>query len=171
MEGPRREREARRPEEAKPEEAAPAAQGHQQEEVVGQAAPARTAMPGSTPVLREVRARPTAAEMATTPACKSCATCCWWATASPAPSASSTRSTFENLGSINVIPDRDEVMAAINADLIRSIAYPIVKNAQLLHHFEPGDGDRFVDDVFVSPDGHDALRLALEPRRRRRVRI
>jgi WD40 repeat protein len=61
--------------------------------------------------------------------------------------------TFANLGSINVIPDRDEVMAAINADLIRFLAYPIVKNAQLLHHFEPGNGDRFVDDLFVSPEG------------------
>ena len=61
--------------------------------------------------------------------------------------------TFANLGSINVMPDRDEVMAAINADLIRFIAYPIVKNAQLLHHFEPANGDRFVDDLFVSPDG------------------
>jgi YVTN family beta-propeller protein len=62
-------------------------------------------------------------------------------------------STFENLGSINVMPDRDEVLAAINADLVRFIAYPIVKNAQLLHHFEPAAGDRFVDDLFVSPDG------------------
>jgi YVTN family beta-propeller protein len=62
-------------------------------------------------------------------------------------------STFENLGSINVVPDRDEVTAAINADLVRFIAYPIVKNAQLLHHFEPAGGDRFVDDLFVSPDG------------------
>ncbi|HMI85440.1 MAG TPA: hypothetical protein VK550_15195, partial [Polyangiaceae bacterium] len=61
--------------------------------------------------------------------------------------------TFENLGSLNVIPDRDEVTAAINADLVRFIAYPIVKNAQLLHHFEPAAGDRFVDDLFVSPDG------------------
>jgi DNA-binding beta-propeller fold protein YncE len=61
--------------------------------------------------------------------------------------------TFENLGSINVVPDRDEVMAAITADLVRFVAYPIVKNAQLLHHFEPGGGDRFVDDLFVSPDG------------------
>jgi hypothetical protein len=61
--------------------------------------------------------------------------------------------TFENLGSVNVLPDRDEVTAAINADLVRFIAYPIVKNAQLLHHFEPAAGDRFVDDLFVSPDG------------------
>jgi len=61
--------------------------------------------------------------------------------------------TFENLGSVNVVPDRDEVMTAINADLVRFIAYPIVKNAQLLHHFEPAAGDRFVDDLFLSLDG------------------
>jgi WD40 repeat protein len=61
--------------------------------------------------------------------------------------------TFENLGSIDVIPDREEVMAAIAADIVRLVAYPIVKNAQLLHHFEPAGGDRFVDDLFVSPDG------------------
>jgi WD40 repeat protein len=62
-------------------------------------------------------------------------------------------STYEPLGTVNVLPDKDEVMAAINADLIRAIAYPVVKNAQLLHHFEPAGGDRFVDDVFLSPDG------------------
>jgi YVTN family beta-propeller protein len=61
--------------------------------------------------------------------------------------------TFENLGSVNVLPDRDEVMGLISADIVRSIAYPAVKNAQLLHHFEPGGGDRFLDDVFVSPEG------------------
>ena len=61
--------------------------------------------------------------------------------------------TFENLGSVGVIPDFNEVTAAINADLVRFIAYPIVKNAQLLHHFEPSNGDRYVDDVFVSPEG------------------
>ena len=60
---------------------------------------------------------------------------------------------FENLGSIDVIPDLEEVTAAINADIVRFIAYPIVKRAQLLHHFEPSDGTRFVDDLFVSPDG------------------
>jgi YVTN family beta-propeller protein len=60
---------------------------------------------------------------------------------------------FENLGTVNVIPDRDEVLAAINTDIVRAIAYPVVKNAQLIHHFEPSNGDRFVDDVFVSPDG------------------
>jgi len=61
--------------------------------------------------------------------------------------------TFENLGSVNVLPDFDEVMTAITLDLVRFVAYPIVKNAQLLHHFEPSNGDRFVDDLFVSPDG------------------
>jgi YVTN family beta-propeller protein len=61
--------------------------------------------------------------------------------------------TFENLGSVNVIPDLNEIMTAINLDLVRAVAYPIVKNAQLLHHFEPSNGDRFVDDVFVSLDG------------------
>jgi YVTN family beta-propeller protein len=61
--------------------------------------------------------------------------------------------TLESLGSIDVTPDRDEVLGLINADLVRSIAYPIVKNQQLLHHFEPDSGNRFVDDLFVSPDG------------------
>lgn len=61
--------------------------------------------------------------------------------------------TFENLGKVDVIPDREEVMALIDADFVRSVAYSAVKNAQLLHHFEPSNGDRFVDDVFVSPDG------------------
>jgi YVTN family beta-propeller protein len=60
---------------------------------------------------------------------------------------------FENLGTVNVIPDRDEVMGLIQRDFARSVAYPALKNAQLLHHFEPSAGDRFVDDVFVSPDG------------------
>jgi YVTN family beta-propeller protein len=60
---------------------------------------------------------------------------------------------FDNLGSVNVIPDAAEVMSLINADPVRSIAYPVVKSNQLLHHFEPSNGDRFVDDVFVSPDG------------------
>jgi YVTN family beta-propeller protein len=61
--------------------------------------------------------------------------------------------TLENLGSVNVIPDLSEVMSAINADLVRAVAYPAVKNGQLIHHFEPSNGDRYVDDVFVSPEG------------------
>jgi DNA-binding beta-propeller fold protein YncE len=60
---------------------------------------------------------------------------------------------FENLGSVNVIPDLNEVLALINGDFLRAVAYPLVKNGQLIHHFEPSSGDRFVDDVFVSPDG------------------
>jgi YVTN family beta-propeller protein len=60
---------------------------------------------------------------------------------------------LENLGSVDVIPDFDEVMDEISWDVVRLVAYPIVKNQQLIHHFEPSDGDRFVDDVFVSPDG------------------
>jgi YVTN family beta-propeller protein len=61
--------------------------------------------------------------------------------------------TFENLGSMDVIPDRDEVLKAINADLIRRVAYSVVKRGQVIHHFEPSGGDRFLDDLFVSPDG------------------
>ena len=61
--------------------------------------------------------------------------------------------TLENLGSVNVIPDFDEVMGLIALDLVRFVAYPIVQRAQLLHHFEPANGERFVDDVFVSPNG------------------
>jgi hypothetical protein len=84
------------------------------------------------------------------------ATCCSSATASPARSASSTQpasTSVENLGSVDILPDLDEVMGLIGADLLRSVAYGAVKNAQLLHHFEPSNGDRFLDDVFVSPDG------------------
>lgn len=61
--------------------------------------------------------------------------------------------TFESLGEVDIIPDLDEVMAQIALNPVHLVAYPVVKNQQLLHHFEPGDGDRFVDDVFVTPDG------------------
>jgi YVTN family beta-propeller protein len=62
--------------------------------------------------------------------------------------------TLENLGSVNVIPDFEEVMTDITFSLVgRQVAYGIVQGQQLIHHFEPGNGDRFVDDVFVSPDG------------------
>lgn len=61
--------------------------------------------------------------------------------------------TYENLGSVDILPDRDEVMGLINADFVRSVGYSAIKNAQLLHHGEPSNGDRFLDDVFVSPDG------------------
>lgn len=61
--------------------------------------------------------------------------------------------TFGSLGSVNVLPDRDEVMGLINSDPLRAISYPIIKSNQVLHHFEPSGGDRFLDDVFVSPEG------------------
>ena len=61
--------------------------------------------------------------------------------------------TFKNLGSIDILPDYDEVIGLITLDLVRFIAQPIIKNNQLLHHFEPSEGERFLDDLFVSPDG------------------
>jgi YVTN family beta-propeller protein len=61
--------------------------------------------------------------------------------------------TFDNLGSVNVIPDLQDRLAEIQADPVRSLAYEIVRSKQVLKHFEPANGDRFVDDVFVSPDG------------------
>ncbi|MCG8417127.1 MAG: WD40 repeat domain-containing protein [Proteobacteria bacterium] len=61
--------------------------------------------------------------------------------------------TFENLGSVNAVPDYVQMMWKIHLNPIRLIAYTVVKYRQQLHHFEPGDGDRFVDDVFLSPDG------------------
>lgn len=60
---------------------------------------------------------------------------------------------FDVLGTVNVIPDIAERLAEIEADLVRSVAYGIIKHQQLVTHFEPGDGNRFVDDLFVSPDG------------------
>src|SRR5262245_7515186 len=61
--------------------------------------------------------------------------------------------TFANLGSVNVIPDLEERLDEIRRNLVWSVAYQTVRNGQLIAHFEPSDGDRFVDDVFVSPDG------------------
>lgn len=61
--------------------------------------------------------------------------------------------TFENLGSVDVFPDRQARMAALFLNPITAVAYPVIKDQQKLRHFEPADGDRFVDDVFVSPDG------------------
>jgi DNA-binding beta-propeller fold protein YncE len=60
---------------------------------------------------------------------------------------------FQNLGSVNVIPDFQQRINAINGDLIHAIAYGIITNQQKIKHFEPAGGHRFVDDVFVSPDG------------------
>ncbi|MFJ8585294.1 YncE family protein [Streptomyces sp. NPDC093595] len=51
--------------------------------------------------------------------------------------------TYENLGSLDVVPDLDEVLAGMNP--IRRAAYEIVK--------QQAGGDKFVDDAHVSPDG------------------
>jgi YVTN family beta-propeller protein len=51
--------------------------------------------------------------------------------------------TFQNLGSFNVIPDLQQRLDAMN--LVEKAAYELVKNQE--------GGDRFADDVFVSPDG------------------
>jgi DNA-binding beta-propeller fold protein YncE len=61
--------------------------------------------------------------------------------------------TFENLGSIDVIPDLQDRLDEINANPVTAVAYQTVRQRQAIKHFEPADGDRFVDDVFVSPDG------------------
>jgi len=51
--------------------------------------------------------------------------------------------TFQNLGFVNVVPDLQERLAAMN--VVEATAYNVVKQQE--------GGDRFVDDVFVSPDG------------------
>jgi YVTN family beta-propeller protein len=61
--------------------------------------------------------------------------------------------TFQNLGSVNVIPDLNERLAAIKGDFVHSIAYGLIADRQKIKHFEPSNGQRFVDDLFVSPDG------------------
>lgn len=62
--------------------------------------------------------------------------------------------TFENLGSIDILPDRQDRLAEIDADPTLSAIYSIIKQRQAVKHFEPANGDRFVDDVFVSPEGN-----------------
>src|SRR6266568_3322559 len=54
--------------------------------------------------------------------------------------------TFSNLGSFNVIPDLQQRLAEIEANPIAWIGYEQVKQVE--------GGDRFVDDIAVSPDGH-----------------
>jgi YVTN family beta-propeller protein len=51
--------------------------------------------------------------------------------------------TFANLGSFNVIPDLAERLAAM--DLVQRAAYALVRQQE--------GGDRFADDVYLSPDG------------------
>jgi DNA-binding beta-propeller fold protein YncE len=54
---------------------------------------------------------------------------------------------FAKIGRINVIPDKDERMAEINADPIRWVAFMTIRNSV-------GEGhDQFVDDMYSTPDG------------------
>ena len=61
--------------------------------------------------------------------------------------------TQENIGSVDVYPDRNKMNFLIYANPVRAVAYNVVKYKQLLHHYEPSSGNRFVDDIFLSPDG------------------
>jgi len=60
---------------------------------------------------------------------------------------------WKNLGSINIVPDLQERLDQINGNLITQIGFAIVTQNQVIKHFEPCGGDRFVDDMFVSPAG------------------
>ncbi|MFJ4555776.1 YncE family protein [Streptomyces massasporeus] len=54
---------------------------------------------------------------------------------------------FAKVGRVNVIPDKDERMAAINADPIKWIYFMAIRNSV-------GEGhDQFVDDMYSTPDG------------------
>ncbi|MFJ8048570.1 YncE family protein [Streptomyces luteogriseus] len=54
---------------------------------------------------------------------------------------------FAKIGRINVVPDKDERMAAINADPIKWIYFMAIRNSV-------GEGhDQFVDDIYSTPDG------------------
>ncbi|WP_103545280.1 YncE family protein [Streptomyces sp. SM1] len=54
---------------------------------------------------------------------------------------------FERIGRIDVVPDRDERMAEINADPIHWIYFMAIRNSV-------GEGhDQFVDDMYSTPDG------------------
>ncbi|MDT6987606.1 YncE family protein [Streptomyces lusitanus] len=54
---------------------------------------------------------------------------------------------FGRIGRINVIPDKDQRMAEINADPIRWIYFMAIRNTV-------GEGhDQFVDDMYSTPDG------------------
>jgi DNA-binding beta-propeller fold protein YncE len=60
---------------------------------------------------------------------------------------------LKNLGSINVIPDLKDRLHEIHSNPVRCLMYGIIKLGQKVKKFEPSGGDRFVDDVFASPDG------------------
>ncbi|GAA4080814.1 YncE family protein [Streptomyces shaanxiensis] len=54
---------------------------------------------------------------------------------------------FAKIGRINVVPDKDERMAEINADPIKWIYFMAIRNSV-------GEGhDQFVDDMYSTPDG------------------
>lgn len=54
---------------------------------------------------------------------------------------------FKNLGLVNIVPDKDERIAQINADPIHWIFYTAIRNG-------PGEGhDQMVDDMYATPDG------------------
>jgi DNA-binding beta-propeller fold protein YncE len=58
---------------------------------------------------------------------------------------------FGKIGRINVIPDKDERMAEINADPIRWIYFMAIRNSV-------GEGhDQFVDDMYSTPDGRSVV--------------
>ena len=61
--------------------------------------------------------------------------------------------TFANLGTLDVAPDMQQRLGVINTDPIHAIAYALITQNQKIKHFEPAGGQRFVDDVFLSPDG------------------
>jgi YVTN family beta-propeller protein len=65
--------------------------------------------------------------------------------------------TYDNLGSLDVVPDLEERLAEIAADPERGPLYPVMKQLQALRVREPGQGDaagdRLVDDLMVSPNG------------------
>ena len=61
--------------------------------------------------------------------------------------------TQENIGSVDVYPDRNKMNFLIYANPVEAVAYNVVKYKQLLHHYEPSSGNEFVDDIFLSPDG------------------
>ncbi|KMS77166.1 serine/threonine protein kinase [Streptomyces viridochromogenes] len=58
---------------------------------------------------------------------------------------------FGKIGRINVIPDKDERMAEINADPIKWIYFMAIRNSV-------GEGhDQFVDDMYSTPDGRSVV--------------
>ncbi|MBC2906699.1 YncE family protein [Streptomyces cupreus] len=58
---------------------------------------------------------------------------------------------FGKIGRINVIPDKDQRMAEINADPIKWIYFMAIRNSV-------GEGhDQFVDDMYSTPDGSSVV--------------